>query len=51
MSELPTLDTPETAAVDGDTVERIVAFHGQMCPRLALGIQAAQIALRELGPH
>ena len=51
MSELPTLDAPETTAVDGDTVSRIVEFHGHMCPGLALGIQAAQIALRELGPH
>ena len=26
-------------------------FHGHMCPGLALGIQAAQIALSEIGAH
>ena len=26
-------------------------FHGHMCPGLATGIRAAEIALREIGPH
>jgi formylmethanofuran dehydrogenase subunit E len=33
------------------TLERVVDFHGHLCPGLAMGIQAAQIALREIGPH
>jgi formylmethanofuran dehydrogenase subunit E len=34
-----------------EVVDRIVEFHGHMCPGLALGVQAARIALREIGPH
>lgn len=26
-------------------------FHGHMCPGLAIGIRAAEVALREVGPH
>lgn len=26
-------------------------FHGHLCPGLTMGIRAAQIALREIGPH
>jgi formylmethanofuran dehydrogenase subunit E len=37
--------------VNEQTVQRIVEFHGHMCPGLAMGIQAARIALREIGPH
>ena len=37
--------------IDEETLERVVDFHGHMCPGLAMGIQAAQIALREIGPH
>ena len=33
------------------TVEEIVRFHGHMCPGLAMGIRAAEVALREVGPH
>ena len=32
-------------------IERIRAFHGHMCPGLAIGIRAAEVALREIGPH
>ena len=32
-------------------VEDIVRFHGHMCPGLAMGIRAAEVALREVGPH
>lgn len=38
-------------AIEEETLKRIVEFHGHMCPGLATGIQAAQIALREIGPH
>ncbi len=34
-----------------ETVEDIVRFHGHMCPGLAMGIRAAEVALREVGPH
>jgi len=37
--------------IDEQTLDRVVEFHGHMCPGLAMGIQAAQIALREIGPH
>ena len=37
--------------IDEETLDRVVDFHGHMCPGLAMGIQAAQIALREIGPH
>ncbi len=33
------------------TIEDIVRFHGHMCPGLAMGIRAAEVALREVGPH
>jgi len=44
---------PVTApsVIDDETLGRIVAFHGHLCPGLAMGIQAATIALREIGPH
>ncbi len=32
-------------------VDEIVRFHGHMCPGLALGIRAAEAAVREIGPH
>lgn len=35
---------------DRAVVERAVAFHGGLCPALALGIQAARVALEEVGP-
>jgi formylmethanofuran dehydrogenase subunit E len=37
--------------IDEQTLDRVVDFHGHMCPGLAMGVQAAQIALREIGPH
>jgi len=27
------------------------AFHGHMCPGLAIGVRAAEVALSEIGPH
>jgi formylmethanofuran dehydrogenase subunit E len=37
--------------VDADMVQRAVKFHGHMCPGLAIGLRAAEVALREIGPH
>jgi len=37
--------------IDESTLDRVVDFHGHMCPGLAMGVQAAQIALREIGAH
>ena len=34
-----------------ETVGDIARFHGHMCPGLAMGIRAAEVALREVGPH
>ena len=33
------------------TLERVVEFHGHMCPGLALGVRAAEVALERIGPH
>lgn len=38
-------------AIDDCTLVQVVAFHGHLCPGLSMGVQAAQIALREIGPH
>jgi formylmethanofuran dehydrogenase subunit E len=35
----------------GGLLERVVGFHGHLCPGLTMGMQAARIALREIGPH
>ncbi len=37
--------------IDEETLDRVVEFHGHMCPGLAMGVQAALIGLREIGPH
>ena len=34
-----------------DTIKAVVGFHGHMCPGLAMGIRAAEVALAEIGPH
>ena len=34
--------------IDPSIIERTIAFHGHSCPGLAIGIRAAEIALREL---
>ena len=34
-----------------ETVEDVARFHGHMCPGLAMGIRAAEVGLREVGPH
>ena len=37
--------------IDSETTRQIVGFHGHMCPGLAMGIRAAEVALAEIGPH
>ena len=37
--------------IDQETVQKVVDFHGHMCPGLAMGIRAAEVALGEIGPH
>ncbi len=37
--------------IDEQTLDRVVEFHGHLCPGLAMGVAAAQLALREIGPH
>lgn len=37
--------------IDRDTLRQVVRFHGHMCPGLALGVRAAEVALAEIGPH
>lgn len=33
------------------TIEQVKKFHGHLCPGLTIGVRAAQVALREIGPH
>jgi len=37
--------------LDTATLERIIEFHGHMCPGLAMGIRAAEVALEQVGAH
>lgn len=37
--------------IDAETIKRVAEFHGHMCPGLAMGIRAAELALRDIGPH
>lgn len=32
-------------------IEDVVRFHGHFCPGVSIGVRAAQVALREVGPH
>ncbi|HUR18555.1 MAG TPA: FmdE family protein [Acidimicrobiales bacterium] len=43
--------TSRRKALDDATLDQVVRFHGHLCPGLAMGIHAANIALREIGPH
>lgn len=42
--------TIEPTLLERSGMDRLVEFHGHQCPGLALGVQAARIALREVGP-
>jgi formylmethanofuran dehydrogenase subunit E len=44
------LGPAQPEAAEG-AIEEIVRFHGHMCPGLAIGIRASEVALREIGPH
>lgn len=49
---VPTPPQPKVAMTIGEpTVSRIAEFLGHMCPGLAMGIRAAEVALAEVGPH
>ena len=37
--------------MDQSVVEQAARFHGHDCPGLTMGARAAEIALREIGPH
>ncbi len=37
--------------MDTQNIAAIIRFHGHLCPGLAIGIRAPEIALREIGPH
>ena len=37
--------------VTEELLQKVTDFHGHLCPGLAIGIRAAEIALREVGPH
>jgi len=39
-----------SCAISKELIQACVAFHGHECPGLAIGIRAAELALRELGP-
>ena len=39
------------ATINEETIQQVEAFHGHMCPGLAIGIRAAELARREIGPH
>ncbi len=41
----------EQKYINEEKVRETVAFHGHLCPGLAIGIRAAEAALREIGPH
>ncbi len=34
-----------------ETIQKVRDFHGHLCPGLTMGVRAAAIALREIGPH
>ena len=36
--------------MDGN-VRQVVSFHGHLCAGLTMGVRAARVALREIGPH
>ena len=41
----------EQTNINEEIVRKTVAFHGHMCPGLAIGIRAAEVALKEIGAH
>ncbi|MGI8552624.1 MAG: FmdE family protein [Dehalococcoidia bacterium] len=43
--------TVETRVDSENALEQVRKFHGHRCPGAAVGIRAAEIDLREIGPH
>ncbi len=39
------------ALIEPEPLDRVVAFHGHLCPGLTMGMQAAALALDRLGPR
>jgi formylmethanofuran dehydrogenase subunit E len=37
--------------INQQTIDEVVRFHGHQCPGLAIGIQTARLAIREVGCH
>ena len=37
--------------LSAEQIQQSIDFHGHECPGLAIGIRAAEVALREIGPH
>jgi formylmethanofuran dehydrogenase subunit E len=37
--------------MDSQELAAVVQFHGHFCPGIAIGVRAAELALREIGPH
>jgi formylmethanofuran dehydrogenase subunit E len=40
-----------TGEITEELIRKTRDFHGHMCPGLAIGIRAAEVALRDIGPH
>ncbi|HUL31410.1 MAG TPA: formylmethanofuran dehydrogenase subunit E family protein, partial [Thermodesulfobacteriota bacterium] len=36
-------------SISKDLVEKVIDFHGHWCPGLAIGIRAAELALKDIG--
>ena len=41
----------QQSLITEEMVRQAQAFHGHMCPGLAIGIRAAEVALGDIGPH
>jgi formylmethanofuran dehydrogenase subunit E len=47
----PPAEGIRSGIISEDLIQKTRAFHGHMCPGLAIGIRASEVALREIGPH
>lgn len=41
----------QTSSLNDEVIQHVRNFHGHMCPGIAIGLRAAELALREIGPH
>lgn len=39
-----------TTSLDKELIEKTISFHGHLCPGLVIGMRAAEIAIKRLGP-